>query len=371
MKTKTKHWASITAGILSLAGYASAASLGSEKYTYDASGNIIEKSINGQVTQMTYDPSNRITERQATGQSKETTAYDAAGRPIAIKGCTGQATRGMSYGYGDKVLENKNHGTNTGFFYNAEGQLVGKKTESGVATYTWDGNVLAADDAHTFTNEAHISGGIPVMSVDQNVVVSDYLGSTLSIGESQFKSSAYGEGEEQGRFTGKPFVEELGSYVFHHRLYSPETLRWNTKDPTGFPDGINNSLYVCGDPVSKLDPLGTSEVVYIKDDSNRVNPNGSQSVIVRYTYKYGKYQKPEVTPGSISFPFGSTGWIGANAVITCNETMPSAVPTDGTKLYWKNTHENNTDTFFATVSGTNNSQPYSTPYTMDSPEFEK
>lgn len=55
MKTNKKHWASITAGILSLAGYASAASLGSEKYTYDASGNIIEKSIDGQVTQLAYD----------------------------------------------------------------------------------------------------------------------------------------------------------------------------------------------------------------------------------------------------------------------------------------------------------------------------
>ena len=41
MKTNTKHWASITAGILSFAGYASADSFGSEKYTYDGSGNIV------------------------------------------------------------------------------------------------------------------------------------------------------------------------------------------------------------------------------------------------------------------------------------------------------------------------------------------
>ena len=259
MNTNTKHWASITAGILSLAGYASAASLGSEKYTYDASGNIVEKSIDGQVTKMNYDSSNRLTERQATGQSKETTAYDAAGRPIAMKDGTDQATRGMSYGYGDKVVETKNDGTNTGFYYNAEGQLVGKKTNSGVATYTWDGNVLAADASETYTNEAHITGGIPAISGDQTVVVSDYLGNTLSQGCRNLLGNAYGEGLEEGRFTGKLYVKELENYVFAHRNYDPQTSRWTVADPTGFPDGLNNFAYVNGNPLLRIDPFGTDE----------------------------------------------------------------------------------------------------------------
>ena len=77
MKHNTRHWAGITAGILTLAGYASAATLGSEKYTYDASGNIIEKSIDGVVTKMAYDQANRLIERQTAGQAKQTTAYDS------------------------------------------------------------------------------------------------------------------------------------------------------------------------------------------------------------------------------------------------------------------------------------------------------
>ena len=255
MKTNTKHWASITAGILSLAGYTSASSLGSEKYTYDASGNIIEKSIDGQVTQMTYDSSNRLTERQATGQS-ETTAYDAAGRPIAMKDGTGQPTRSMNYGYGDKVLETKNHDTNTGFFYNAEGQLVGKKTDSGVATYTWDANVLAADNAVTFTNESHTTGGVPMLESGKSMIVSDYLGNTLASAEKRFTSTAFGDGLEAGRFTGKPYVKELDCYVFHWRNYSAKFSMWLTSDPTGYPDGINNQEYAKNDPVNNIDPLG-------------------------------------------------------------------------------------------------------------------
>ena len=258
MKPK-HHWVALATITVTLAGYASAAS--GEKYTYDASGNIVEKSIDGQVTKMTYDSSNRLTERQATDQSKETTAYDAAGRPIAIKDGTGQASRSMSYCYGDKVLETKNHGTSTGFFYNAEGQLVGKKSDSGVATYTWDGNVLAANGGETFTNEAHPTGGIPVMAGERDIVVSDFLGNTLSNGGQQYSSTAYGEGLELARFTGKAFVKELDRYVFHHRLYSADTSRWTVADPSGFPDGRNNFLYVKGDPLREYDPLGLATKV--------------------------------------------------------------------------------------------------------------
>jgi RHS repeat-associated protein len=368
MKTKTKHWAGITAGILSLAGYAPAASLGSEKYTNDASGNIVEKSIDGRATKMSYDASNKVTSVSSAVKDGEQVIYDAAGHPIAYKDSEGKVTRQFNYGYADKVVKADNAGHEAKFFYNAEGQLVGNSVAGETTSYAWDGNVLAAEGVEAFTNEAHITGGVPAMAGDRVVLVSDYLGNTLSQGANQFKSTAYGEGVEQGRFTGKPFVEELRSYVFHHRLYSPETLRWGTEDPTGFPDGINNSLYVCGDPISKLDPLGTSEV-YTAEDSNRVNPDGSTSIIVRYIYKYGKDKKPEVTTGSPSFGSGS-GWIGPTAEITCNESMPSPVPNTN-KLYWKNTHENNSDSLFITVGGTNGGQPYSTPYAMDSPEFEK
>ena len=333
MNTNTKHWASITAGILSLAGYASAANLGSEKYTYDTSGNIVEKSIDGQVTQMTYDSSNRLTGRQAIGQSKETTAYDAAGRPIAMKDGTAQATRGMSYGYGDKVLENKNHDTNTGFFYNAEGQLVGKKTDSAVATYTWDGNVLAADDAQPFTNEAHISGGIPVLVAGEEIVTTDYLGSTLASGDKNFTSTAYGEGLEGVRFTGKPFIKELGNYVFHHRLYSPETNRWTVADPTGFPDGVNNYSYVNGNPIAIIDPQGTEEVTLMTEKakvevkSKKVTGQAEISGTIEFKYTYSHTVKPKYVDASAKM------WSGDDSSGSSG-LLPPPLPQPGGSGIW-------------------------------------
>ena len=44
-------------------------------------------------------------------------------------------------------------------------------------------------------------------------------------------------------YTGKPFVEETGSYAFMLRQYDPELNRWTTLDPSGYSDGPNNSAY--------------------------------------------------------------------------------------------------------------------------------
>ncbi len=44
-------------------------------------------------------------------------------------------------------------------------------------------------------------------------------------------------------YTGKPYIAETGSYGFMFRQYDPELNRWTTHDPSGYPDGPNNSAY--------------------------------------------------------------------------------------------------------------------------------
>lgn len=256
MKTKHKQWAIITASTLGLAGFLSAADLGSEKYAYDESGNMIEKSIGGIITKMNYDKANRISHRQIIGKNKETNLYDAVGRPISENSENEQSIRSLNYGYGDKVVEVQNSKLKTELFYNAEGQLVGKKTNDRIFSYTWDGNVLAADENLEFTNEAHPTGGVPLIEGGQRVVLSDYLGNTLSQGRKQLVSTSYGEGLEAGRLTGKPFVKELNAYLFNYRHYRADISRWTTQDPLGFPDGINGYAYAF-DPTQSIDPMGT------------------------------------------------------------------------------------------------------------------
>ena len=71
---------------------------------------------------------------------------------------------------------------------------------------------------------------------------------------------AYQENKQVCFYTGKPFDAELNSYIFKFRNYSPETMRWNTADPSGFPDGANNYCYVMI-PIIALDRDGFKQVV--------------------------------------------------------------------------------------------------------------
>jgi RHS repeat-associated protein len=305
---KTKHIAGVSIGLIIIANHAGAGIVGYEKYTYDASGNIIEKSLDEKVTKMTFDQSNRLIEKQSQGQSKCSITYDAAGHPIAENTKNGQLLRSMSYGYGDKVLEANNQGQNASLYYNAEGQLIGKCNNGTVSSYSWDGNVLVADGTKSFTNEAHLSGGVPVIAGDQTVVVSDYLGNTLSQGISHLVSTAYGEGLEAGRFTGKIFSNELRTYVFQYRNYSPETSKWTTSDPTGFPDGTNPSSYTNGEPLSKIDPLGLA----VRDPGgklyNKTNckKDGKPGWIIQGKANGNKYTV--TPPGAFATPYDSEAY---------------------------------------------------------------
>jgi len=62
-------------------------------------------------------------------------------------------------------------------------------------------------------------------------------------------------------YTGKPYDEDLQAYHFLYRNYSPTQARWTTVDPSGFPDGPNQWLYVNNGVMNKVDALGLAEMV--------------------------------------------------------------------------------------------------------------
>ena len=56
-------------------------------------------------------------------------------------------------------------------------------------------------------------------------------------------------------YTGKPYDADTETYTFKYRSYDPELSRWTTADPSGFPDGANNQIYV-RNPVTSFDANG-------------------------------------------------------------------------------------------------------------------
>ena len=80
-------------------------------------------------------------------------------------------------------------------------------------------------------------------------------------------------GNHQLFYTGKPYLEETGQYLFLFRHYDPELARWTTADPSGFPDGANNIAYMAV-PTSEVDWQGLWSV-RITSSQNTVSDSTS------------------------------------------------------------------------------------------------
>lgn len=238
----------------------------SEKYFYDASGNIVEKQIGDKLTQFEY--TGNLLKGSSQGASQKKISYDSAGRLIQ-EAVEGTITRKMEYQFGDKVTKVEKDGRAAEFFYNAEGQLVGTRDGGKVNAYAWDGLAIVLRGEQAYTVEGHQVGGVPTMT-NGKVVVSDPNGTTLSIGYNSISFSAYGEGSEGGFFTGKPYLEDLENFIFKFRSYSPDNARWTTVDPSGYPDGVNNYQYTNSDPVNFYDPNGLHKLVWKPSNNNKL-----------------------------------------------------------------------------------------------------
>ena len=233
------------------------AAVSSEKYVYDASGNVVERQIGEAVTSFGY--SDHLLKDCLSDNTQKKYQYDDSGRLIGeIE--EGQVIRKLDYQFADKVIKVRNIEETSEFYYNAEGQLVATKNSGNLETFSWDGLAMLSRGRLAYTNEVHVSGGVPVL-IGNSVTVSDFVGTTMSIGKKSLKGTAFGEGLEEGLFTGKPFSTELNGFVFKHRNYSADTASWMVRDPLGYPDGLNNYAYVQGDPINNLDPEGTLTAV--------------------------------------------------------------------------------------------------------------
>ena len=83
--------------------------------------------------------------------------------------------------------------------------------------------------------------------------------------EKASEASIQGYPAEQSAFyTGKPYLGSSGGYAFKYRSFDPVIARWFTEDPSGFPDGPNNTIYVNNWCLSALDPDGQAITLYRK-----------------------------------------------------------------------------------------------------------
>jgi RHS repeat-associated protein len=82
---------------------------------------------------------------------------------------------------------------------------------------------------------------------------------------------------ESAFYTGKPYLASSGGYAFKYRSYNPEVGRWTSEDPSGFPDGANNKLYVNNMSINCVDRMGLE--IWQITNSNAVSGAGHTAMI--------------------------------------------------------------------------------------------
>jgi YD repeat-containing protein len=147
-----------------------------ERYAYDPAGNLVRKQLGDKLTTFEYDLANQLA-KKFEGAVHTVYRYDEAGRLVSEHE-SGKDPVTYAYGYLDKVLSVNRakagaRPLTTKFLYDAAGMLVAKERggAAGIAgtgglteSWVWDGMALLAKGDELFTNEAHITGGLPVYS---------------------------------------------------------------------------------------------------------------------------------------------------------------------------------------------------------------
>lgn len=252
-------------------------------YAYDLAGNV--STLNSS-TFATYDTANKIATVPGGSAS-----YDGIGNMLSVSG-TGLTGSNYSWGARSELRTQDTGGTVTGYGYDAskrrvyrergsdkrwfifsQGVLVGEVTTSGaLAAFTWGADGLAA--TRVFVTPMVVfyhfgpQGETRHLTDATGAVATSYLydayGNTVTAG----MTNPYRFGGKYGYYSDGPTDAMLATW----RWYSPQLMRWVSRDPIDYDGGDNLYGYVNGNPVTLVDPLGT-DPDWIHD-RNKVNEKG-------------------------------------------------------------------------------------------------
>lgn len=208
----------------------------SSEYVYDKNGNLIFQS--NPSTSYRYDALDRLIGIEAEGQ-KTTLFYDAFDRCLEINGSS--VKKQLIY---------------------VNNQEVGA---------IWSGKIQELKIPHPDPKNEKIfalelQGEIFFPIQDQRDSISALRGRDGSLKQwSRF--SAFGDMHCFGSsnfmnpwtFANRRRIGDL--FLFAHRLYNPQLMRWQTKDPLGFEDGLNLYQYAQNNPYYYKDPNGHFAIV--------------------------------------------------------------------------------------------------------------
>nr|WP_320193973.1 RHS repeat-associated core domain-containing protein [uncultured Desulfobacter sp.] len=277
-------------------------------YTFDPSGNIIQKQTEHGTYTYGYDELDRLTSADNPNITDEAFTYDPVGNRLTSADTTnnwaynknseleGFDNTKFEYNSNGSMIQLNQNGSILNFFYNVNNRLVAiKDSENQIAGYYYDpfGRRLwkdvhgsrtyfyYSDDGLTGEydadgNPVKIYGWHPTPVLTTGPVFMNYKGKNYfyhndQLGSPQIMSStvgnvwkaeysAYGEAivkvetiENNLRFPGQYFDEELSMNYNWHRYYEPSFGRYTRIDPIGVKNTDHLYTYASNNPIRNID----------------------------------------------------------------------------------------------------------------------
>ncbi|MGH6813557.1 MAG: RHS repeat domain-containing protein [Methylocella sp.] len=258
-----------------LTDYASGAA--TQTYTYDADGNRASYAANGtSPVSLTYSygkASNRL--HGIGGSWTESFTYDANGNMLSHS--SPSADYSYEYDARNRLVLSSSGAIGTTELINGLGQRTGKIGED-------QPTLFAYDEAGHLTGQYNSTGGLAEETVwlgdlpvavlspaGQFYVAPDHLGAPHQITNASgavvwfWDHDPFGNGLPTNaagfaynlRFPGQFYDARAKLHYNYFRDYDPNTGRYIESDPIGLAGGIYTYAYAGGNPVTRIDPLGT------------------------------------------------------------------------------------------------------------------
>jgi len=210
-------------------------------YEYDENGNMVKRTVGGQVTSFVYNIEDRLTEvwNGEAGTGSLTASYycDPFGRRLWKEV---QGTR-RYFHYADEGLVGEYDSTG------AEIKTYGYKPGS---TWTTAPLFVKQNGQYYFYHNDHLGTPQKITAVNGAVV---WSAKYESFGKANVEIETV---ENNLRFPGQYYDGETGLHYNFNRYYDAEVGRYLRRDPIGFKGGMNLFVFVLNNPINNIDPLG-------------------------------------------------------------------------------------------------------------------
>jgi RHS repeat-associated protein len=351
-----------------------------QTYSYDALGNILNKSDVGKYV---YDGSNSLTwaatyaNPQAvtkitsllsdvTGAGTQVFGYDNAGN------LTSDGIFNYSWNYKNELLSSNKTGKAVNYTYDENGQRIFKSVTAGSTIKTYYPNQYTEKENGIFRDRIYL-GDTNIATIKNGTI---YYNHADQLGSSSIETNAAGQivesldyypfgsvrldektsgYEDNHKYTGKELDEETNLYYYGARYYNGKIGRFVSEDPaylavgdknkikqiTGQelqqylsdPQGLNNYSYVKNNPLIAIDPngewveyiIGEKNTVALGNWANNLYDNNS---VARYAMDH-PYQTGAVM-GVVGGALVAGGIVAAGGSITCGILCGSAAATVAT-----------------------------------------